>query len=98
MGTPTFIPQNDPHDTLIIWNTHNWGKQPISSGLTQTKWALGLGSPFSEPPPPILGPESPPPPPPRYGKQMCEHDSALVGKESGHTTNAKEEEIFSDMS
>ena len=38
------------------------------------------------------------PPPPRYGKQMCEHDSAPVGKESGHTTNAKEEEIFSDMS
>ena len=35
---------------------------------------------------------------PRYGNQMREHDSAPGGKESGHTTNAKEEEIFSDMS
>ena len=36
--------------------------------------------------------------PPCYGKQMLEHDSALADKESGHTTNAKKEEIFSDMS
>ena len=35
---------------------------------------------------------------PHYGKQMREHDSAQARKESGHTTNAKKEEIFSDMS
>ena len=35
---------------------------------------------------------------PRYGKQMHVHDSALVGKERWYTTNAKKEEIFSDMS
>ena len=29
---------------------------------------------------------------------MHEHDSALAGKESGYTTNARKEEIFSDMS
>ena len=38
MGTPTYIPQNDPHDTLIILNMHKWGKKifknklPISQG------------------------------------------------------------------
>ena len=26
VGTPTCVPQNDPHDALIIWNIHNWGK------------------------------------------------------------------------
>ena len=26
VGTPTHIPQNDPHDTLIILNMHKWGK------------------------------------------------------------------------
>ena len=42
MGTPTFIPQNDPHDVLIILNIHKWGKKfffrknlPISSGSHQ---------------------------------------------------------------
>ena len=35
---------------------------------------------------------------PRNGKQLREHDSALPGKESGYTTNAKKQEIFSDMS
>ena len=25
VGTPTYIPQNDPHDALIILNIHNWG-------------------------------------------------------------------------
>ena len=24
MGTPTYMPQNYPHDALFIWN--NWGK------------------------------------------------------------------------
>ena len=27
VGTPTYIPQNDPHDALIILNIHKWGKQ-----------------------------------------------------------------------
>ena len=37
VGTPTYIPQNDPHDALIILNIHKWGtkdfqkKLPISS-------------------------------------------------------------------
>ena len=35
---------------------------------------------------------------PHYGKQMRVHDSALVGDERCCTTNAKKEEIFSDMS
>ena len=26
VGTPTYTLQNDPHDTLIVLNTHNWGK------------------------------------------------------------------------
>ena len=25
MDTPTYIPQCDPHDALIILNIHNWG-------------------------------------------------------------------------
>ena len=42
-GTPTYIPQNDPHDALIIWHIHNWGKKifrknlPISSGSHQPR-------------------------------------------------------------
>ena len=27
MGTPTYVPQNDPHERLIILNVHNWGKK-----------------------------------------------------------------------
>ena len=45
VATPTYIPQNDPHDTLIILNMHKWGKNfskkicpstqaPISQGPT----------------------------------------------------------------
>ena len=26
MGTPTYMPQNDPHDVLIILTIHKWGK------------------------------------------------------------------------
>ena len=26
VDTPTYIPQNDPRDTLIILNMHKWGK------------------------------------------------------------------------
>ena len=25
-GGPTYIPENDPHDALIILNMHKWGK------------------------------------------------------------------------
>ena len=45
MGTPTYIPQNDPHDALIIWIIHKWGKRiflkktsPISSGSHQPRY------------------------------------------------------------
>ena len=36
-GTPTYIPQHDPHDALMILNIHKWNKfckkkLPISSG------------------------------------------------------------------
>ena len=24
VGAPTYVPQNDPHDALIIWNIHKW--------------------------------------------------------------------------
>ena len=52
VGTPIYIPQNDPHDTLIIFNTHKWGKKflkknlPINSGSHQPRSNLeaGLGS------------------------------------------------------
>ena len=27
MGTPTYKPQNDPHDVLIILNIQKWGKK-----------------------------------------------------------------------
>ena len=27
VGTPKYIPQNDPHDTLITLNIHNWCKK-----------------------------------------------------------------------
>ena len=44
VGTPTYIPQNDAHDTLIILNIHNWGgknsrkKLPINSGSHQPRF------------------------------------------------------------
>ena len=43
MGTPTYVPQNEPHDTLIILDIHKWVKKffqknlPISSGSHQPK-------------------------------------------------------------
>ena len=44
MGTPTYIPQNDPHDALITLNIHNWGRDffqkknlPINSGCQASK-------------------------------------------------------------
>ena len=48
VDTPTYIPQNDPHDALIIWNIHNWGKKffrknfPISSGSHQPRSRSGV--------------------------------------------------------
>ena len=50
MGTPTYIPQNDPNDTLIILNTHKWGKNfskkilPINSSSHQPRSDLEAGS------------------------------------------------------
>ena len=50
VGTPTYIPQNDPHDTLIILNTHKWGKiffqkkLPINSGSHQPRSDPEAGS------------------------------------------------------
>ena len=50
MGTPTYIPQNDPHDALIILNIHNWGKKnfqkklPISSCSHQPRSNLKVRS------------------------------------------------------
>ena len=49
MGTPTYIPQNDPHDALIILNVHNWGAKfliknlPINSGSHQPRSAPEVG-------------------------------------------------------
>ena len=42
MGTPTYKPQNDPHDVLFILNIHQWGKNfrknlPISSSSHQPR-------------------------------------------------------------
>ena len=43
MGTPTYIPQNDPQDALIILNIHKWSKKnfrknlPISSSSHQPR-------------------------------------------------------------
>ena len=48
VGTPTYIPQNDPHDTLIILNM--WGKifskkrLPINSGSHQPRSDPEAGS------------------------------------------------------
>ena len=50
MGTPTYIPQNDPHDALIILNINKWGKKKlaknlsISSGSHQSRSDLEVGS------------------------------------------------------
>ena len=50
MGPPTYIPQNDPRDTLIILNMHKWGKiffqntLPINSGSHQSDPEVGSGS------------------------------------------------------
>ena len=52
VGTLTYIPQNDPHDTLIILNMHKWGKKnfkkklPINSGSHQPRSNPEAGSAF----------------------------------------------------
>ena len=33
VGTPTNIPQNDPHDAPIILNIHKWGKQVFQNKI-----------------------------------------------------------------
>ena len=48
-GTPTCIPQNHPHATLIILNIQKWGKTsqkilPVSSGSHQPRSDLEVGS------------------------------------------------------
>ena len=43
VGTPTYIPQNDPHDTLIILNMRKWGKK-INSGSHQPRSDPEVGS------------------------------------------------------
>ena len=50
MGTPIYIPQNDPHDALIILNIREWSKNlfrknlPISSGSHQPRSDLEVRS------------------------------------------------------
>ena len=50
VGTPTYIPQHDPHETLIILNIHKWVKffspknLPISSGSHQPRSDLEVRS------------------------------------------------------
>ena len=36
MGTPTYKPQNDAHDALIILNIHKWGKNVFQKNLPTT--------------------------------------------------------------
>ena len=43
MGTPTYIPQNDPHDTLIILNTHKWGKKFFKKNCPPTQAPISQG-------------------------------------------------------
>ena len=45
VGTPTNIPQNDPHDALIIWNMHNWGKRIFEKKVAHylRLWRVGGG-------------------------------------------------------
>ena len=48
VGTPTYIPQNDPHDTLIILNIHNWCKKnskKMKSGSQDIYWWSAAGLP-----------------------------------------------------
>ena len=50
VGTPTYIPQNDPHDALIFLNIHKWGTKffqknsPVTSGSHQPRSDPKVGS------------------------------------------------------
>ena len=46
MGTPTYIPQHDPYDTLIILNIHKWIKNFFQKNLPIK---LGSHQPRSNP-------------------------------------------------
>ena len=79
VGTPIYIPQNDPHDALIILNIHKCGKDffkkkyPSASGKNKQTGSCPWVPIFSAPPPPsttILGLPSPPPPPPPPPKEQ----------------------------
>ena len=69
VGTPTYIPQNDPDDALIILNTHKRSKifvnkkifHPSASGKNKQNW-LHLGAHFLNPSPHHPGAPEPPPP------------------------------------
>ena len=65
VGTPTYVPQNDPHDALIILNIHKGGdhffQNPSAEGTNKQNWLLDLGARcLKHPPPNILGLETPP--------------------------------------
>ena len=59
MGTPTYIPQNDPHDTRIILNIPKCGKKLFPKNIfhppawvkSKQNWLLDLGAHFLTPPP-----------------------------------------------
>ena len=74
VGTPKYIPQNDPHDALIILNIHKWGGggrlysklffYPSAEGNNKQTWLLDWGAHFLNPSPHHPGaPKSNPPPP-----------------------------------
>ena len=62
-GTPTYVPQNDPHDVLVILNIHKWANffsknsfHPSAYRKSKQNWLLDLGAVFLHPPlPTILG-------------------------------------------
>ena len=43
VGTPTYIPQNDPHDALIILNMHKWGKKFSKKNCPSTQAPISQG-------------------------------------------------------
>ena len=45
-GNPTYITQNNPHDTLIVFNVHNWGKKCFRKNLL---FSSGCYQPRSDP-------------------------------------------------
>ena len=50
VGTPTYIPQNDPHDALIILNIHNWDKKIFSKKFAHHTQVQGGTIPFHHSP------------------------------------------------